>query len=64
MEMWKFSMEIAFKLINVPSFLQEKYMSKINTKEAKPKQIRSTAKNIKYEPILSDLVVCCHLPRP
>ena len=49
-------MEIAFKLINVPCFLQEKHMSKINTKETKPKQIKSTAKNIKNEPTLNHLV--------
>ena len=42
-------------------FLQEKYMSKINTKKKKPNQIKSTVKNIKYEPVLSHLVVRCHL---
>ena len=47
-----------FKLIST-IFLQEKYISKINTKETKPKQSQwtQTVENIRYEPILSYLLL-------
>ena len=48
-----------FKLIST-NFLREKCMSKINTKEAKPKQIvndTKTVENIKYQVILSQLAL-------
>ena len=37
------------------NFLQEKYMSKTNTKETKPKH--KAVENIKYQPILNQLVL-------